>query len=158
MTCRCRGSTRNCFAKSAGAVPMCVRFGKVAGADVSLCATNLLANLPLPFPWLLFLSHSIMRVAAGASGFLTLIRSGCRPRLVFTAIRAPARRMPMARPVAFLDETLAAQIALARLRPGEVRRCVQMAALAHRQRAIHEATARGTTFFHLPLGWCLPAA
>jgi len=29
---------------------MCVRFGKVAGADVSLCATNLLANLPLPFP------------------------------------------------------------------------------------------------------------
>jgi hypothetical protein len=88
-----------------------------------------------------------MRVAAGASGFLTLIQSSCRPgTIVFTVIRALARRMPMARPVAFVDETLAAQIALAWLIPCEVRRPAQMAAYAHHQRAIHEANGDRTSF------------
>jgi len=51
---------------------------------------------------------------------------------VFTVIRALARRMPMARPVAFLDETLATQIALAWFVPCEVRRRAKMTAHAHR--------------------------
>ena len=65
---------------------------------------------------------------------------------MFTVIRAAARRMPMARPVAFLDETLAAQIALAWLVLCEVRRRAQMAAHAHHQRAIHEANGDRTSF------------
>jgi len=48
--------------------------------------------------------------------------------------------------VAFLDETLAAQIALAWLVPCEVRRRTQMAAHAHRQRAIHEANGDRASF------------
>ena len=52
----------------------------------------------------------------------------------------------MARPVAFLDETLAAQIALAWLVPCEVRRRAQMAAHAHHKRAIHEANGDRTSF------------
>jgi hypothetical protein len=52
----------------------------------------------------------------------------------------------MARPVAFLDETLAAQIALTWLVPCEVRRRAQMAAHAHRQRAIHEANRERASF------------
>ena len=64
----------------------------------------------------------------------------------------------MARLVAFLDETLAAQIALAWLVPGEVRRRAQTAAHAHRQRAIHEAISERHDFFNLRLRRCLPAA
>ena len=52
----------------------------------------------------------------------------------------------MARLVAFLDETSAAQIALAWLVPGEVRRRAQMAANAHRQRSIHEANGERASF------------
>jgi hypothetical protein len=52
----------------------------------------------------------------------------------------------MARPVTFLDETLAAQIALAWLVPCEVRGRAQMAAYAHRQQAIHEANGERASF------------
>jgi len=58
----------------------------------------------------------------------------------------PARRMPIARPVAFLDETLGAQIALAWLVPCEVRGRAQMAAHAHHQRSIHEANGERASF------------